>query len=117
MKIMNLFKHLLVVAALALTLPACVKVNFNEDDGTTTGPVNGDDPNTTRILQGSYERNITLTGGTYTIKGYVYFTSGTAKQARCWATPRRAYRFASFRAFGRFSTNAAMESDRWRGMR
>jgi hypothetical protein len=32
MKIMNMFKQLLVVGALALTLPACVKVNFNEDN-------------------------------------------------------------------------------------
>jgi hypothetical protein len=77
MKIMKLFKHLLVVGALALTLPACVKVNFDEENGTGTTGTNQDDPNTTRILQGSYERNITLTGGTYTIKGYVYFQSGT----------------------------------------
>jgi len=78
MKIMNMFRHLLVVAALALTLPACVKVNFNEEGGTNTGGANNtDDPNVSRVLQGSYERNITLTGGTYTIKGYVYFTSGT----------------------------------------
>lgn len=76
---MNTFKQLLVIAALALTLPACVKVNFNDEDGTGTGSGgnNADDPNVSRVLQGSYERNITLTGGTYTIKGYVYFTSGT----------------------------------------
>lgn len=73
---MNLFKHLLVLTALALTLPACVKVNFNDDADMNTGN-NQDDPNISRTLQGSYERNITLTGGTYTIKGYVYFTSGT----------------------------------------
>ena len=76
MKIMNMFKHLLVVAALALTLPACVKVNFEDEDGTTTPGINTDDPNVSRVLQGSYSRNITLTGGTYTIKGYVYFTAG-----------------------------------------
>lgn len=76
MKSMNRFKQLLVVAALALTLPACVKVNF-EEDGTTTPGTNTDDPNVSRVLQGSYNRDITLTGGTYTIKGYVYFTSGT----------------------------------------
>lgn len=75
---MKRFKHLLVVLSLALTLPACVKVNFNDEtgSGSSTG-ANADDPNTSRVLQGSYERNITLTGGTYTIKGYVYFTSGT----------------------------------------
>jgi hypothetical protein len=76
MKSMNRFKQLLVVAALALTLPACVKVNL-EEDGTTTPGTNTDDPNVSRVLQGSYNRDITLTGGTYTIKGYVYFTSGT----------------------------------------
>lgn len=77
MKIMIRFKQLLVVAALALTMPACVKVNFGEENGSGTGTGNTDDPNTTRVLQGSYGRNISLTGGTYTIKGYVYFTSGT----------------------------------------
>jgi hypothetical protein len=77
MKIMNMFKQLLVVAALALTLPACVKVNFNEDNAGGSGTANTDDPNVSRVLQGSYSRNITLTGGVYTIRGYVYFTSGT----------------------------------------
>lgn len=75
---MNLFKHLLVVFSLVLTLPACIKVNFNDENGLNTGTgANADDPNVSRVLQGSYGRNITLTGGTYTIKGYVYFTSGT----------------------------------------
>ncbi len=76
MKSMNTLKQLLVVLALALTLPACVKVNL-EDEGTTTPGTNTDDPNVSRVLQGSYNRDITLAGGTYTIKGYVYFTSGT----------------------------------------
>lgn len=76
MKIMNLFKHLLVLAALTLTLPACVKVNLEEENGSNTGS-SPEDPNVSRVLQGSYERNITLTGGVYTLKGYVYFTSGT----------------------------------------
>ena len=71
-----MFKQLLVVSALALTLPACVKVNFNDGDTTTTPGTNTDDPNVSGVLQGSYSRNITLTGGTYTIRGYVYFTSG-----------------------------------------
>jgi len=77
---MKIFRQLLVVAALAMTMPACVKVNFNDEvsgGGTGTGSQNADDPNVSRVLQGSYERNITLTGGTYTIRGYVYFTSGT----------------------------------------
>jgi hypothetical protein len=76
---MNKFKQLIIVAALAIMLPACIKVNFNEElnGGTTPGAGNVDDPNVSRILQGSYIRNITLTGGTYTIRGYVYFTAGT----------------------------------------
>lgn len=74
---MNMFKQMLVVAALAFILPACVKVNFNDESGGDTTPgTNTDDPNVSRVLQGSYSRNITLTGGTYTIKGYVYFTAG-----------------------------------------
>ena len=74
---MNTFKKLLFVTSIAVFGVSCVKVNFDEDGtgGTTTG--NTDDPNQTRILQGSYERDITLDGGTYTLKGYVYFTSGT----------------------------------------
>ena len=75
---MNMFKQLLVIVSLALTLPACIKVNFEDESGSSTGTggTNTDDPNVSRVLQGSYSRNITLTGGTYTIKGYVYFTAG-----------------------------------------
>ncbi|HMP92584.1 MAG TPA: hypothetical protein PKD90_06920, partial [Phnomibacter sp.] len=64
--------------ATAVLLNACVKVNINDDNGGTGGGGSqADDPNTTRVLQGSYERNITLTGGTYTLRGYVYFQQGT----------------------------------------
>ena len=75
MKRMKMFRNLLVASALALTLPACVKVNLEED--TTTAGSTTEDPNVSRVLQGSYSKSITLTGGTYTLKGYVYFTSGT----------------------------------------
>jgi hypothetical protein len=75
---MNKLKQLLIVAALAITMPACVKVNIgDEGTGTGSGTTNSEDPNVNRVLQGSYERNITLSGGTYTIRGYVYFTAGT----------------------------------------
>lgn len=71
-----MFKQIASVAIAALLTASCVKVNFNEDSsGGSSG--NTDDPNSTRILQGSYERNITLDGGAYTIKGYVYFQAGT----------------------------------------
>ncbi len=74
---MNKFKQLLFTAFIAVALSSCVKVSFNDNLGTTPGATNNEDPNTSRVLQGSYERNITLTGGTYTIRGYVYFTAGT----------------------------------------
>jgi hypothetical protein len=71
---MNTFKQLLLIAVTSMTVASCVKVNFDGDeDG---GGINTEDPNQTRILTGSYERDITLEGGTYTLKGYVYFTSG-----------------------------------------
>ena len=73
---MNKFKQLLFTAFIAGALSSCVKVSFNDNLGTTPGATNNEDPNTSRVLQGSYGRNITLTGGTYTIRGYVYFTAG-----------------------------------------
>lgn len=73
---MKMLRQLLVVAVSALILPACVKVGLEDDNGTGSNN-NTDDPNVSRVLQGSYERNITLTGGTYTLKGYVYFASGS----------------------------------------
>ena len=73
---MSKFKSISIVAGIVLFTASCVKVNF-EEDGTTGGNTNPDDPNQSRVLIGSYERDITLDGGAYTIKGYVYFTSGT----------------------------------------
>lgn len=75
---MNIFRQMLGVSVLAIAMAACVKVNVGDDNtGGSGGGNNTDDPNVSRVLQGSYERNITLEGGTYTIKGYVYFTAGT----------------------------------------
>lgn len=71
---MNKFKQFLAMVALTSMATSCVKVDFNEEGSGGAG--NTDDPNTTRVLQGSYERSIVLSGGTYTLKGYVYFTSG-----------------------------------------
>lgn len=73
---MNKLKQCVFIAAACLFAASCVKVNFN-DENTGGGSVNPDDPNESRVLVGSYERNITLTGGSYTLKGYVYFTAGT----------------------------------------
>lgn len=71
---MNKLKQLLLIAVTSVSVASCVKVNFNDEDGSKT--TDSDDPNETRILTGSYEQSITLDGGTYTLKGYVYFTSG-----------------------------------------
>ncbi|MFN4285306.1 MAG: hypothetical protein ACK4E8_05005 [Lacibacter sp.] len=75
---MNTIRQLTLFAAALIFLGSCIKVNIEDNTGGTGGGSNNqDDPNVTRILQGSYERNITLTGGKYTLKGYVYFQSGT----------------------------------------
>lgn len=70
-----MLKQFASVALLSLLTASCVKVNFNDEK--TGGTGNPDDPNTSRVLVGSYERNITLDGGVYTLRGYVYFTAGT----------------------------------------
>lgn len=74
---MNTFKQLFLVAATALSAASCVKVNFNDESTGGGGNTNPDDPNVSRVLVGSYERDITLTGGVYTLRGYVYFQEGT----------------------------------------
>ena len=64
---------------ISFAFASCIDVNINED-AITTNPgtgTNPDDPNSTKVLVGSYERDITLQPGTYTLKGYVYFTAGT----------------------------------------
>ncbi len=73
---MNKLKQLFLVAIVSAMTVSCVKVNFNEENG-TGNTNNPDDPNVSRVLVGSYERDITLTGGVYTIRGYVYFGQGT----------------------------------------
>ena len=75
---MNTFKQqIFFFFALATLAASCVKVDFNDQTGGTGGAgTNPDDPNVSRVLVGSYGRNITLTGGTYTMRGYVYFAPG-----------------------------------------
>ena len=72
---MTKLTQLLFVTLASISMVSCVKVNFEDETGTSS--TNPDDPNTSRVLVGSYGRNITLDGGVYTIKGYVYFTSGS----------------------------------------
>jgi len=75
---MNKLKQFFFIAATSLMAVSCVKVNFNDEQSSGGGSNNNpDDPNKSRVLVGSYERDITLEGGVYTIKGYVYFTAGT----------------------------------------
>jgi hypothetical protein len=72
---MNKIRQFTAVTLLLLMTASCVKVNFNEEK--SGGGTNPDDPNVSRVLVGSYERSITLDGGAYTLRGYVYFTAGT----------------------------------------
>lgn len=75
---MNSFRLLVLAVSVSAFLGSCVKVNFNDNTGTGGGGGNNsDDPNVSRVLSGSYSRDIELSGGTYTIRGYVYFTNGT----------------------------------------
>ncbi|HLO82051.1 MAG TPA: hypothetical protein VK166_13880 [Chitinophagaceae bacterium] len=73
---MTTLKKIFPVLMMLSFFASCIDVNI--DDSSSSGtPTTPDDPNQTKILVGSYERNITLTPGTYTLKGYVYFTTGT----------------------------------------
>ncbi|MBA2745960.1 MAG: T9SS C-terminal target domain-containing protein, partial [Flavisolibacter sp.] len=74
---MNKLREFCIVAATSLLTVSCIKVNFNDELGGGGSTTNPDDPNQSRVLVGSYERDIALTGGVYTIKGYVYFAPGT----------------------------------------
>lgn len=73
---MTSLKKIFPILMLMSFFASCIDVNI--DDGSTPGtPTTPDDPNATKVLVGSYERNITLSPGTYTLRGYVYFTAGT----------------------------------------
>jgi hypothetical protein len=77
---MKSMKQLFIAALAALTFASCVKVNFEENPGGGTGNNNGntDDPNVTKILQGTYDKSVTLRKGKYTLKGYVYVNNGAS---------------------------------------
>jgi hypothetical protein len=62
---------------MAVSVSSCIDVNIDDETASGGGTTNPDDPAQTKVLVGSYERDITLTPGTYTLKGYVYFTQGT----------------------------------------
>jgi len=67
----------LVLSVVAIS--SCIKVDFNEtiNQGSGGGGTDPQDPVTNGgIIQGIYNRSITLPKGKYTLKGYVYFTAG-----------------------------------------
>lgn len=69
-------KHLLTLSlgAILISMASCVKEVSNDNgDG---GGKNPNDPNVTKELKGSYENDVTLQKGTYTLTGYVYFQNG-----------------------------------------
>jgi hypothetical protein len=74
---MTTLKQILSVLMLFIFASSCIQVDIDDSSNATGGSSNPDDPSVTKILVGSYERNITLAPGTYTLKGYVYFTAGT----------------------------------------
>lgn len=75
---MTTLKQILSVLMLFVFASSCIQVDIEDSSGSGGGgTANPDDPNVSKVLVGSYERNITLAPGTYTLKGYVYFTSGT----------------------------------------
>jgi hypothetical protein len=73
---MATLKRIFPVLMLMSVFASCINVNIDDSSNSGT-PTTPDDPSQTKVLVGSYERNITLTPGTYTLKGYVYFTAGT----------------------------------------
>ncbi len=74
---MKTAKQLLSAMMILVFISSCIKVDLTEDSSSGGSTTNPDDPNSTKVLVGSYERDITLAPGTYTLRGYVYFTSGT----------------------------------------
>ena len=74
---MDALKKLLSVLLIISLISSCIKIDMTDNtDSGGGGGTNPDDPNSTKVLIGSYERDITLQPGTYTIRGYVYFTAG-----------------------------------------
>ena len=72
---MKLMKQAFVCVISTLALSACVKVDIR-DELTGGGGGNTDDPNVTKVLTGTIDKSITLSKGTYTLRGYVYVNNG-----------------------------------------
>ena len=72
---MNKLKLFSLAALSAMIITSCVKVDLDEE-GTGGGPVDGNDPNETKVLVGTIDQSITLKKGTFTLQGYVYVNNG-----------------------------------------
>jgi hypothetical protein len=62
----------LLMLSLVLGMSSCVKVNFDEDNGTVVNPT---DPNA-NVITGIISSSRYYAKGTYVLKGYVYVTNG-----------------------------------------
>jgi len=67
-----MLKQLLFVTTTALFLASCIKVEVGDSIPHSGGA--GDPAN--RVLNGTIDRDLTLTKGTWTLKGYVYVNNG-----------------------------------------
>src|SRR5437867_12717626 len=69
---MKLYKQLLIVAFSAFTIPACIKVQVGDE--IAQGGNSSD--STTKVLNGTIDKSMTLAKGMWTLKGYVYVNNG-----------------------------------------
>lgn len=69
---MKLVKQFALIAISAVTITSCIKVEVGD---TITNPGGGTDT-TARVLNGTIDQSVTLTRGTWTLKGYVYVNNG-----------------------------------------
>ncbi len=69
---MKLVKQFALIAISAVTITSCIKVEVGD---TINNPGGGADT-TARVLNGTIDESVTLTRGTWTLKGYVYVNNG-----------------------------------------
>jgi hypothetical protein len=68
-------KQLFIIALTAITFTGCIKVDFNETVGGSTG--GSDTSAIPKTLSGRIDRNLTLPKGKYTLSGFVYVGKGS----------------------------------------
>ncbi len=69
---MKRMKQLLFIALTALSFTSCIKMNDDEP----VSPVDPTDPNTSKVISGTIDKDLVIKTGTYTLKGYVYVNNG-----------------------------------------